>query len=726
MRRVIANELQTLKRWRCRVNLITVRMMLPVSRQVRSESDIENQDFSILQDWALERSGRLQSRARFQPMDSTDIIQLRVLPFAMSLSKCRRFTGCVTSYRSPYFRLQKAARTPSLWTARSTRSFEKRFRKRRSSSERVVKRSPRELSLRLRSRWVGFCWDRTEYASIFQIFRVGQCCCLISTSPFFLKKIPVLYGVFQNCRTGTRRSFRRNGRTSGLQSFWWSRNRSDFSVRSCRSSFVLYTVRLDKLVAALVTNRLSPQALVWSDPLESIARVLQKNNTSQSSSRYENSSEISCFSPSPSKLQTRSFLTTNVLIVSEHFFYRALNDGASFGPPNFTCQGWKNRSSARKFLAHKSVLTVAHWGTARLAFCTWLRSRDSLTLSRGRTNCRRSDPRQLLQFLWLVSRLIVPFSLCPHLHLLKTSHRSFSFQSPALSSSAGVLRFLVGGFVRCNVEELLTLIPPRSLSRSNCLTFLDFTGARLVSRLKRCRTRCPILTLNHGGCFPGISLSGHFMTTSSLFHFHCQQIGQRLVTDVWWIMNSTWPIEDIVLWSKDDGQGRDWQDYKYKSVRKSYVISVSQNWGLQSFCHKCHASFSKQSFTTREDFNSACWISTLRDNDNRVSTLPSFRCDINPTTDFNNLKQHLRKIVNSNEHHLSCRVIVFDQINQVFTRVKSKFKVIKESCACIGRARMTFTESRSFTAPFIILADTFFRTLSDQHRNQTRSHLSPQ
>ena len=43
----------------------------------------------------------------------------------MSLSKCRRLTGCVTSYLSPYFKFQKAVRTPSLWAARSTRAFDR-------------------------------------------------------------------------------------------------------------------------------------------------------------------------------------------------------------------------------------------------------------------------------------------------------------------------------------------------------------------------------------------------------------------------------------------------------------------------------------------------------------------------------------------------------------------------------------------------------------------------
>ena len=121
------------KRRNCCANLVAFRMIrLPVSRQVRS--------------LLLERSDRKQSRATFQLTDGTDIIQLRISPFATSPSKYRRFTGCGMSYLHTYLRFQKAARTPSQSTARLTRSSERRFRKRRPPSERVAERPRRVFS----------------------------------------------------------------------------------------------------------------------------------------------------------------------------------------------------------------------------------------------------------------------------------------------------------------------------------------------------------------------------------------------------------------------------------------------------------------------------------------------------------------------------------------------------------------------------------------------------
>ena len=89
----------TLKRWDSRANLITDRMIqLPLSRQARSESDMKTLDSSIPQGWAPERGARLPPRATFQLVDGTDITQPRIPPSAMSLSKRRRFAGCVTSF----------------------------------------------------------------------------------------------------------------------------------------------------------------------------------------------------------------------------------------------------------------------------------------------------------------------------------------------------------------------------------------------------------------------------------------------------------------------------------------------------------------------------------------------------------------------------------------------------------------------------------------------------
>ena len=93
----------TLNREHCRASLITDRMMrLPVSRQARSDGAIDSLDFSIPQGSALERSGRQQQRATLQPVDGTDIMLLSIPPSAMSLSKRRRLTVCVTSKYSPY------------------------------------------------------------------------------------------------------------------------------------------------------------------------------------------------------------------------------------------------------------------------------------------------------------------------------------------------------------------------------------------------------------------------------------------------------------------------------------------------------------------------------------------------------------------------------------------------------------------------------------------------
>ena len=114
---------------------------LPVSRRVRSGGNIEALDFSIPQGSALERSGRQQQRATLQPVDGTDIMQPSIPPSAMSLSKRRRFTGCVTSKCSPYRRFQKAARTPSLWAARSTRSFEKKVQEEATTIREARKKS---------------------------------------------------------------------------------------------------------------------------------------------------------------------------------------------------------------------------------------------------------------------------------------------------------------------------------------------------------------------------------------------------------------------------------------------------------------------------------------------------------------------------------------------------------------------------------------------------------
>ena len=97
-----------------------------------------------------------------------------------------------------------------------------------------------------------------------------------------------------------------------------------------------------------------------------------------------------------------------------------------------------------------------------------------------------------MQLLWVVPGLTVPnvfafFFVSASPSVEDVPSLSLSLQSPAFSSSAGVLRFLVSGFVRCNVGELLTLISLRSFS--NCFTFLGLIGAKLMSRLQRCRTR---------------------------------------------------------------------------------------------------------------------------------------------------------------------------------------------------------------------------------------------
>ena len=120
--------LDSLKRWHCRANLITVRIIrLPVPRQARSESDMKLwiSQFPGQRSWN-EVVGR-NSAQRSSRWTAQTIIQPRIPPPAMSLSKRRRFTGCVTSYRSPHLRFQKAARTPNLWAARTTRSLEKKI-----------------------------------------------------------------------------------------------------------------------------------------------------------------------------------------------------------------------------------------------------------------------------------------------------------------------------------------------------------------------------------------------------------------------------------------------------------------------------------------------------------------------------------------------------------------------------------------------------------------------
>ena len=118
-----------------------------------------------------------------------------------------------------------------------------------------------------------------------------------------------------------------------------------------------------------------------------------------------------------------------------------------------------------------SATTASFSASAELRNCS-----TSDTFSRGRTNSRGSDPRQLLQLLWLVPVLTFPnvfaLSLSPHLHLLKTSHRCPSRSSLLHLFVCRCSQISRQWLCRCNVGELLTLTSPRSLSRCNCLTFL--------------------------------------------------------------------------------------------------------------------------------------------------------------------------------------------------------------------------------------------------------------
>ena len=86
---------------------------------------------------------------------------------------------------------------------------------------------------------------------------------------------------------------------------------------------------------------------------------------------------------------------------------------------------------------------------------------------------------------------------------------------------------------------------------------------------------------------------------------------------------------------------------------------------------------------------------------------PPTRCDINPTTGSDNLGWHLWEIVNRNEHHFTCRVFVFNEVNQVITRVKSEPMLLKERRACTRGVGMALTKSRSFAGPSIFSQTTF-------------------
>ena len=77
-------------------------------------------------------------------------------------------------------------------------------------------------------------------------------------------------------------------------------------------------------------------------------------------------------------------------------------------------------------------------------------------------------------------------------------------------------------------------------------------------------------------------------------------------------------------------------------------------------------------------FRNSCWViaristsrvraSALQNNNALVSVSPSTRGDAHPTTGFNNVERHLWEAVIRNEHHFSCRVFGFDQVNQVTT-----------------------------------------------------------
>ena len=55
--------------------------------------------------------------------------------------------------------------------------------------------------------------------------------------------------------------------------------------------------------------------------------------------------------------------------------------------------------------------------------------------------------------------------------------------------------------------------------------------------------------------------------------------------------------------------------------------------------------------------------------------------------------------VGTSMHHFTSRVIVFDQINQVTTRVKSEPMLIKKRRACTRSVEIAFAESCSFASP---------------------------
>ena len=113
--------------------------------------------------------------------------------------------------------------------------------------------------------------------------------------------------------------------------------------------------------------------------------------------------------------------------------------------------------------------------------------------------------------------------------------------------------------------------------------------------------------------------------------------------------------------------------------------------------------FSKKSMSIRKDFNPVCENSALLE-----TMMFSFRCRHRPDATLIQPPWRRWEIVNRNEDHFTCRVFVFNDVNQVTPRVKSESMLIKERRACTRGLGMAFAESRSFTGPSTIFADNFF------------------
>ena len=490
-------------------------------------------------------------------------------------------------------------------------------------------------------------------------------------------------------RNGARRSSRRDGRPPGLQPLWWSRSRFGFLGRWCRRRLVFCPARLVELGGGGVTSRLPHHALVWSGPLASTARVLQAGNTSQSSSGYGWPPEISCFSPSPSRLRTRSFLATVASSVSESVFSSpselSTTERVFVLPTSRTGVGTRGAPPAGLLRRSHVVLGCSscsgtsrlprrprrprrapvfsrpqNWGTVRLVFCLFL----------GLFSLWHYLEEGQIREGWILAS----FCNCPDwpfqtFLLLLCLRISICWRRRIAVILAPVSCIL---FV-CRCSQISRQWPcPMQCRWTAHVDFSPISFSQQLSHFSRShwrKARVPFQEMSHEVSrlgFESWRLSPGDLFEPS-FHHDDFSLSPPLSTG-WstschgcmrdhefdWADRRHWfHWESNVPWPKDQGQSRDWQVYEYKSAPRSCEISVFQNWGLQPYCPQApHTLFEtvveySRGFHPRvlELYFPRQWCSRFG-----VATDPM--------------------------RHQS------NQVNQVTTRVKSKSMLIKESRAC--------------------------------------------